>query len=381
MISVVRLAVSQFDFKKRKSIVRGVISAILISSKINDKIFGIAIDQYEKDRGKLKDAVDMLIKGGYKKSQISYIFSPSITTYVWLKRTLTRLPKIFYWVVIYGAKVRDGYEIFTVLLSNMVKDVIIDKDVALLVVSDVSPNRYAFWIAFESCRKKIIWLQHSFDLRPVPGVMFKVDYALLKSNAGMDFITKNLESGASVKYYCDTNAYKTTNISIPQRVNTVGIGVNAWFDPKGEVLSKIKSIIDVMGMHSVNLLLHPRTTKVIVEKCKKNHIFNLIDNNEDFFRESDLIIVGNSQLQIDVLMSGKPVIHTGGIDFEDYDRMEYCRMGIVWGSDKLKPIDLEDLSKFYSSSLFSDKFSSFLSNQKLVVGTQPIQYLQGDVKL
>ena len=72
---------------------------------------------------------------------------------------------------------------------------IIDKDVALLVVSDVSPNRYAFWIAFESCRKKIIWLQHSFDLRPVPGVMFKVDYALLKSNAGMDFITKNLESG------------------------------------------------------------------------------------------------------------------------------------------------------------------------------------------
>jgi hypothetical protein len=376
-----KLAVAQFNFEKKKSIIRGVISAILISGKINDDINGIVIDQDPKNRGKLKDAVDILIKSGHKKEEISCIFSPPITVYARIRRIISRTPKIIYWIATNKKEAKDGYEIFTMLLCNMVKEVISKKDVVLLVISDVSPNRYAFWAAFESCKKKVIWLQHSFDLRCVPKIIFRIDYAIIKSNEGIDFIRENMKNHSNVEFYGDVSANETRKIFIPKRIDQIGIGVNAWFRPRGEIISKIKKIISTMNMRHVNLLLHPRTTEEVIMECKKFNFFKLINNNKDFFEKSDLIIVGNSQLQIDVLMEGKPVIHTGGIDFEEYDKMEYCKMGIVWGDNKLKSIDLQALDRFYSSSLFTTKFESFLSNKKLIIDAKPIQHLKNAIEL
>ena len=363
----VKVFSKQFNLKP-KSYLRGLLSALKVSVNINQNLHGIILDRAAQHRGKVNDAITVLSKNNVDTTSFSYVFSPPQSAYIKIERFLIRAPKIIFLAFKYCKEITDGNHFFTLVLYHLVhSEINKSANSAYLLISDLSLNRYAFAGAFRNTGNQIIWFQHTLDLKVVPDLLINVDYAILKNDAGLKYIAHSLSRKDKLpQLFYDAHAVQSQQIYHCKEVKSIGIGVNAWFEPNERVLQKIKKILNHFDLVKVNLLLHPRTAKHIVDSCYDIPFLNISPNNEDFFASSQLIVAGNTQLQLDAIIRGKPVIHTGGLDFDEFDYMQYCYKGLVFGVEQIELLDLELANSFYQSPRFQALFRELISNQEVM---------------
>ena len=129
--------------------------------------------------------------------------------------------------------------------------------------------------------------------------------------------------------------------------NSIGVAVNASFClPKSlEMLKKIKSIF---GCQSLVIRLHPTAMPVNSSESWLKFAPKT-QTLEEFCDSCDLFVVGNSAVQIKILLAGKPVIHTGYLDDDGFDLYKYVEKGVVYGCLNVDEILTHDFIQHYGS--------------------------------
>ena len=356
--------IAKFDLAEKTKL-QGFLSALKVAGNVSMSLSGVVFDRKPRSRTKIQQAYTQLIGNNANSHEVSFIFDEPSNKVVFFSRILVRFLRITFYAAMLNKHTENGRQLFAQLLTNLIYDTAKDKVKAYVVISDLSLNRCAFWRSFERMGAKIIWHQHSLDLSVVPEIFYHADYVMLKNDHGLYHLKNMIKSSNKPVITRQDVFHQGLEVTIPPKISSVGIAVNAWFRLSESERMKIGLITKILKLESINLLLHPRTNVDVVHKCKNLQLFRTYDSMSKFLHDSDLIIAGNSQIQLDALMHGKMVVHTSNIDPGEFDKLKYCARGLVHGLEKFEDFSVENVNTHYRDVSFKNKFRHIYSFKEI----------------
>lgn len=294
---------------------------------------------------------------GCEKTQFKVLNEKSPLLYfIRLSRVISRVPCIL--TVYYKLKKKkylDDDDI-AVILGFIFFKRFFDRNpnVKPIVYSDVNPSLCILCAA--SNKNGYIWWQEDFHHNQVPP--FKPVVLILLTDTAKNNILKAGIRGNILMQ----NQRKFIQIEneLAQKELRVTFSVNGFFSANKKEIEVIEKIMDTLNVKSVSIRLHP--TSKLDQSVFPSFITVLPASQsiESYACEWDLFIVGNSAIQLKILLLGKHVLHVPGLDTKGYDLYEYCKNNVVIGTENFDENLVEEINKFYKNTNYLENASKLL---------------------
>jgi hypothetical protein len=129
-----------------------------------------------------------------------------------------------------------------------------------------------------------------------------------------------------------------------ENMPTVGLGLNN-FIVKADIVKVVEVLRRRLSPMAIVIRRHPNSQKSLNLEIESDPMEPLVD----FLSRCDLLVAGNSGIQLQALCFGVPVIHCGQLDRHPFDAYGLVSRGIVYGVMDADSISMDEVKSFYSS--------------------------------
>ncbi len=228
-------------------------------------------------------------------------------------------------------------------------------DVCPVIISDVSPHMAMLASAAVVTGQRAIWWQD--DYHHIQSIPFPVRAAVVLNKAGVQSV--RCRSPEATLY--QREASRCVAVRTVPDSPTVGVAVNGLFQARPEELATLDRLRTLLGVETLHLRLHP--TSGLTQAHLAQPWITLAPGGElldDYVRRMDVVIVGNSAVQLRILAAGVPVIHVDGLDHLGFDGYGYVAQGIVFGVDPVRSGVLELMKAFYGQGDYFPRLTALV---------------------
>jgi hypothetical protein len=236
------------------------------------------------------------------------------------------------------------------------------KNLVPIIISDLSPSFLMQWSGALAAGNKILWWQddyhHFKGFSEENYFPYKCDFAAILNQYGLETL-KEKSPGAEVFKRRPTEVKTIKSISDTSKI---GLATSASFEANGKQIEILNRIRNNLKAKKIQVRLHPNSKINNYEAYPEWMQFSSKKETlEDYVKSVDLVIVGNSAVQLKLLCLGIPVIHVEGFDAFGYDLYGYCKKGFSFGLDKNQTLNLEMVKEFYNQAETSLRLNNYVN--------------------
>jgi len=279
----------------------------------------------------------------------------SLTSFVSL---FFRLPQALFFLFIVVRRVPDldsidlqiilGREVFRRLLARY-------PIVKPIIISDVSPDLHMLWSAASVAGCGALWWQD--DYHHIASLPYPVAAAAVLNQGGYEAVLNSSPSAVIVRRPSIPIKPIRTIPANPK----VGIATNNFFVASHKQIELLEQIRQALGVAVLYIRLHPNSKLGIADFPEYLVTIAPSDESiEQFASKIDLVIVGNSAVQLRLICEGVPVLHIPGFDPHGYDAYGYCRKEFIYGSETIGVTILSDVSCHYNDNTLQDRLAHYV---------------------
>lgn len=276
---------------------------------------------------------------------------------VWrLLRLLVRLPRAA--ITLLGLRWQHKrwprLETLTVLLGLDVARRFLRRHPGLqpLIISDMSPQLIVLASADGA---RAIWWQDDYHHLPEPLVF--TDAVVLTAGAAEQF-RQMVPAGGCYR----RSGQRPVPLPTVHPPRYVGVAVNGFFNASDEQLQILDGLRRLLGVTQLQLRLHPAASLTAAVLPEWLAAAAPDEPLEEFAQRVELVVCGDSAVQLRLLALGRPVVHVAGLDtYGGYDFYGYVRDGIVCGCPQPGPGLLERVRDFYAQPGLIDRLQARMS--------------------
>ena len=302
---------------------------------------------FPRENTKAAAVVNELCAAGISRSTIWTPAGPS--PYMSVKRYLRlfyRLPGalLFLFYLVRRTSVLDwidlrillGREVFRQLLSR-------HPMVEPIIISDVGPDQRMLWSASSVVGGKALWWQDDHKL--IAPLYYVVASAAVLNQDGYETVLRSSPSALIV--------HRPSVLLKPMRPipyhPRVGIATNAFFIASKEQRQLLDHIRQLFKVSNLYVRLHPNTELVLTDFPEPWLSIAPFDEPlEEFASKVDIVIVGNSAVQLSLVCEGVPVCHVSGLDPQGFDDYGYLQRRFTYGAKILDTNTISDMTNFFN---------------------------------
>ncbi len=318
-----------------------------------------------KPNSKTLDVVNELTQAGIDHNTIWTTVSDSVTLISKrVVRLLWRIPFALTFILINVKRLKslDIMSLQIVLGYVVYKRFFLDNYLIPIIISDISPSFQMQWSAAVSIGHDVLWWQddyHHYKGFSIENYMpYKATIAVVLNQKGLETV-RNKNPQANVYHRGQTKVKPMRSIPLKPRL---GIAGNVLFNASELGIAYINELRLNLGAKNVKVRLHPNS------KLAKND-FNMtwlelaeFDETLDQFAASvDVVVVGNSAIQLKLLCMGVPVVHVSWLDSLKFDIYGYCERRFSYGLDSSKNISIQKLSEFYADPGLPSRLAEYVN--------------------
>ncbi len=226
-----------------------------------------------------------------------------------------------------------------------------------LCVSDLSPRRIAAACAADVTGTPVLFFQDDWHHDAVPP--FRIAAASVLNGTGLTAVRPRLGAGgiAAARGTAPSAPHVRACPNPPKRF---GVALNNYFD-HDDVLDLARRIAERFPGAEIVVRRHPRSQTPL-----RAHPDGVIEAPAgqllaEFAAGSDVVLVGNSAVQIGLLLAGVAVIHVGSLDQLRFDAYGYVAAGIVYGMPAFGDVAVDDINRFYADVEWRRRFLARLA--------------------
>lgn len=231
-----------------------------------------------------------------------------------------------------------------------------------IIISDISPDLHMQWTGALAAGSKVMWWQddyhHFKGFSNENYLPYSCQYAVILNEYGFNTVMDENPSAHIFKRK-ETNLNQLKKIPVKPRV---GMATNAFFNGSKDQIQIINKIRKRLGVENIYFRLHP-DSKLYCSSSRPHWInfANKKESLEKFANKVDVVVVGNSAVQLKLLCLGVPVIHINVLDSFGFDLYQYCQLGFIYGVKDIKQLDLESVRAFYSDITRKKRLSNYVN--------------------
>jgi hypothetical protein len=225
-----------------------------------------------------------------------------------------------------------------------------------IIISDVRPNLHLLASAAASAGNRTIWWQDDFHhMLPPP---YPVRAAVMLNEGAVGAVH---ECWPMAVLYARPNIGCKRLRAVPPKP-MVGVAVNGLFRATESQLASLCNVRAVLGIDTLHLRLHPTSRLEAMHLAQSGlKLAPREESLDEFLDRVDIVLVGNSAVQLRILSAGVPVIHIDGLDNLSFDFYGYVKQGLVFGADPIHQWVIESMKSFYSKSNYFSKLATRVS--------------------
>lgn len=324
------------------------------------------LDGSIRSNSKTGIALQEFTNAGIKIEEIWYNKSGSISRLNKVMRIVFRIPfilmvfvrkkKVFRFLDLAGLQVFVGYVAYRKFFAK-------NERLVPIINSDISPKLHMQWSAAISINRDVFWWQddyhHYAGFSNENYMPYSCTYAAALNQKGFE-TTIQRNSKAKVFARPQATVKPIQSISYNPRL---GVATNAKFQGREEQISHIDEIKKQLGASEVYIRLHPNS-KLSKRELDQEwmRIAPADETIEQYCNKVDLVLVGNSAVQLKLLCEGVPVIHTKGLDDLGYDRYGYCAQRFCYGvKDGAQLPSIEEINRFYQNAELQERLNDYVN--------------------
>ncbi len=231
-----------------------------------------------------------------------------------------------------------------------------------IIISDISPFLHMQWAGALAAGNEVMWWQddyhHYKGFSKENYLPYPCHYAVVLSEDGLKTAK---EKCVEKKIFQRKRTLVKPLRSIPENPK-VGFASNVLFLADEKQLKYIDKIRHKLGATYIYCRLHPNSK--LHGRTDHPNWLNFAakeETIEEFANEIDLVIVGNSAVQLKLLCLGIPVVHVEGFDGFGFDLYKYCKLGFSYGAKNLNALDITDIQAFYNDRSFVPKIYNYVN--------------------
>ncbi|MBM7068579.1 hypothetical protein [Actibacterium sp. 188UL27-1] len=212
-------------------------------------------------------------------------------------------------------------------------------DTMVVILADMSPRRIAMATGASLAGNQLMLYQYDNNLQAPPALGWT--HAALRSEAGLSAV-KDHQLILGRLLTCPPRA-----IDLSRDGGVWGMAVNAI--PEPDLLGRVETLREYLSIDRIRFRLHPRRATIDGDPSQYPwlDIAPPGETLEDFCDSCDLVVCGNSAVQLKVLLTGTPVIHVGALDTPTYDNYGFVDQGVVYGSPTPDGVSLDAMKAHY----------------------------------
>jgi hypothetical protein len=242
------------------------------------------------------------------------------------------------------------------------------KNLVPIIISDLSPSFLMQWSGALAAGNKILWWQddyhHFKGFSEENYFPYKCDFAAILNQYGLETVrSRSPKVKVYLRHKTHTKAFKSV-ISTPR----LGVAVNASFTATRHQIKILDQLKQQLNLNYVYVRLHP-TSKLCSDDFKEDwiRIAPKQETLEDYINKVDVVIVGNSAVQLKLLCEGLPVIHISGLDRFEFDLYGYCELGFSYGIQKdIGKFSWAEVQEFYKEETIQKKLYKYVNVKEKV---------------
>jgi hypothetical protein len=186
---------------------------------------------------------------------------------------------------------------------------------------------------------------------------FPVDLFLIKSQASVEGLGLKIPPKSKLFFY-GLPGIAVRLRPIPDQITTLGICLTHAVIP--DKLDKaISEIQSTLNPNHINLRFHPRDPLSKTYQKKAIHLSSVEDSVQDFAKQCDLVIVGNTSAVLEILKIGCPVILLPTLDTLGYDVFGFAAKKLIPAYRSIQEISISDARTTYSQPDWEHKMEYF----------------------
>lgn len=232
-----------------------------------------------------------------------------------------------------------------------------------IIISDISPYFHMQWSAALAVGNKVMWWQD--DYHHFKGFFssenyfpYPCYYAAVLNEHGLETIIQSCPT--AVVFRRKTTVVKEFR-TIPDPPK-VGLATNVLFQATPEQMSVVEEVRKMLGVSDIYFRLHPNSKlHGSTNNPEWMHLAPKDEMLEDFAERVDVVVVGNSAVQLKLLCLGVPVVHTPALDPLDFDLYKYCKLGFSYGVENIKDLNIKNIRSFYAEQNISNKLLDYVN--------------------
>lgn len=214
----------------------------------------------------------------------------------------------------------------------------------VVCVSDLTARRIASSCAANSEGIPVFyWQNHVTNYWEPP---FQVDAAVACGMTGYRQIGKALKEPSWICYRGLTDWIERPT-PVPDEPRRIGIALNNYVEPLS-LKSKLQLLKQEFPCSTLVLRPHPNSRSIFNGLVDDDRVCSSDGDVDDFARTCDLVLAGNTGLQIEVVARGTAVVHLTGLDTLLYDVNGFVAAGCIFGVESGSTINLPQVNSFYA---------------------------------
>lgn len=289
-----------------------------------------------------------------KKNQVTRLLRITLRL-PWVLGLIAQKWKVFRQLDLLGLEVSVGYSAYKAFFKGYSK-------LIPVIISDISPLLHMQWAGALAAGSRVMWWQddyHHFKGFSTENYLpYKCHYAAVLNEFG--FQTAKEKCTIERLFKRKETLVKLLS-PIPENPR-VGFASNVLFQADEKQVKYIDKIRQKLGTTHVYCRLHPNSK--LHGRTDQPNWLSFAPKEEtlkEFAEEVDLVIVGNSAVQLKLLCLGVPVVHVEGFDGFGFDLYKYCELGFSYGAKNLKGLDIGGIRIFYSDHSIASKLDNYVN--------------------
>jgi len=227
----------------------------------------------------------------------------------------------------------------------------------VICVSDLSPRRIAAACAANAAAIPVLFFQDDWHHDVVPP--FEATAASVLNGTGLRSVRPSLRGGAIVA--SRSAAPAVGEVRRCQRpLKRIGIALNNVFN-RHELLDLARKTAVLVPGAEIVVRQHPRARTRLGAYRETFAEAPAGQAIGDFAAACDVVLVGNSAVQIGLLLAGTAVVHVGKLDKMRFDTYGYVSAGVVYGMESFRAPDLDAINEFYAAADWPRRFRATLA--------------------
>lgn len=210
-----------------------------------------------------------------------------------------------------------------------------------LIISDMNPQLIVLAAAAARSGQAIWWQD---DYHHLPESLAFGSAVVLTADAAERFA--QISPGGDCYRRDGQRPTSTRPLLAPQQF---GVAVNGFFTGSDEQLAVLARLRSLLAAAQLQLRLHPSASLQSAALPGWLQVAPAEEPLADFARRMDMVICGDSAVQLRILSLGTPVVHVAGLDsYGGYDYYGFVRDGIVYGRQQVDAELLAEMRAFYA---------------------------------